>query len=157
MVNKITKDEIIIFNERKNVEIKVAKRINYIKDCIKKYYKNIGSNKKYYDEILDDLRYKNIIIKDKIKVNLYLKDAYFELNNKEINLSKEIPSHWLWEDFEEELKNGIEKYKNNKDFYDTLRKNDLEFKQRQKKEKINKAINKLSEEERRLLKIKRGK
>jgi hypothetical protein len=148
---KLTTKDITEF---KNIKKRIYDRIDYVYDQI---YRAFGYDEKviwYFDDDEDmenSISDKNRYISSYID-SPYINDGEFLIYiNGEINLFDGFPRRWLFEDFEDELKDGINRQKER---IEKLEQKALKKKAKEEQEKIEKIKsikNKLTKEEHLLL------
>jgi hypothetical protein len=97
---------------------KIIDRMNYI---IRSIFEICGGKLDWWDLKNDDPEYRSSIIKPEINmfddfVSFYAvgslkNDCIVDKNGNGIFIREEFPKRWLWEDFEDEIKNGLAEVK----------------------------------------------
>lgn len=136
MLTKEKVDQLLIdFYALKN---QVNSRILEIADICRKHckfaeWKPVENNNDvyfYFEEIISKNIETDVIYVDCLRRDHYTNDdgeresiynIFIDKYGKDFELNNQIPTRWLWEDFEQELIDGLEKYKNKgADFYKDL-------------------------------------
>lgn len=141
---------------------KLSDRMNYI---VKTIFRTCGGKLEWWDWKNDDPNYRSEIVQPDINefygfikyysVGSLKNDMIIAKDGQEMIIRDEVPIRWLWEDFEEELTNGLAEKKRREE----LRKEHGEQKALEKKEKNKElrkqAMSKLSPEEMSALGVKK--
>jgi hypothetical protein len=150
---KLNKEETIKWIKKTdNYESLVRERVGYIVETIMKTFK--ASMEGYgYDEGRD-LSFREMIKDEYMVFGIHTND-YLDIIDKHgqwINLVDGIPQYWLWENFEEELENGRQKYIDQEKIKKQKAKQKY-IENKIKREKLLKSVkSKLTKEELKLLK-----
>jgi predicted transposase YbfD/YdcC len=108
---KLNKEQVITWIKKTdNYESLVGERIGYIVETIMKTFKTSMEGYGYDDE--RDLSVREMIQDEYMNFGINTSDNLdlIDKHGQWINLIDGIPQHWLWENFEEELENGRQKY-----------------------------------------------